>query len=142
MQNPTQTSGEVVSSPDVYEFWRDPVCLASWALYLLNRFVWVPRFGHELPFLSEHLDDLLLVPAALPPFVWARQCLGLRHVSGTPTVREVGVVTFIASVVFEWLGPKYLGHSVGDWNDVAVYWLGALFGGGWWTLVRFKGRSR
>ena len=138
----TQTPREITTSRGVYCFWRDPLCLFSWVLYCLNHFVLAPRFGGGIPFLREHLDDLLLVPAALPPFLWARQKLGLRSASGPPTPREIVVITLIASIAFEWLGPKYLGRSVGDWNDVAVYWVGALVAGSWWNRHRFKNRSR
>ncbi len=117
----------------VWMFWRDPVCLGSWALYLLNRFLVAPRFGSEVPFLREHFNDLLFLPAALPPFLWAREKLGLRALKGAPSWREVLVLTFFASVLFEWLGPRFVGHSVGDWNDVAVYWIGALVAGAWWN---------
>jgi hypothetical protein len=136
MQILEQTPREKSTLRGVYQFWRDPVCLVGWALYALNRFLLAPRFGQDFPFLYEHFNDSLLVPAALPPFIWARQQFGLRHASGVPTIREIVVVTLIASVVFEWFGPKYLGHSIGDWGDVAVYWLGALVAGAYWIGVR------
>ncbi len=132
MQTPAQTPREDSTSRGVYQFWCDPVCLLSWGLYFFNRFFLAPRFGHEIPFLRDHFNDSLLVPSALPPFLWARQQLGLRRTAGLPSVREIVVITLIASVAFEWLGPKYLGHSVGDWGDVGVYWLGALLAGAWW----------
>ena len=142
MPLPIRTPRENSTSRGVYCFWRDPLCLSSWALYALNRFVLAPRFGGEMPFLREHLDDLLLVPSSLPPFLWARAQLGLRAVSGPPTPREIVIITLIASVGFEWLGPKYLGHSVGDWNDVAVYWVGALVAGLWWNRHHFQNKNR
>ncbi|RYX82338.1 hypothetical protein EON83_19775 [bacterium] len=138
MQASVRAPREAETLRGVYQFWRDPVCLLSWALYFFNRFVLVPRFGAEVPLLYEHFNDSLLVPAALPPFVWARQCFGLRHAAGYPTPREIVVTTLIASIAFEWLGPKYIGHSVGDWGDVAVYWLGALVAGICWFVARSK----
>lgn len=120
-------------SRGVFRFWRDPLCLGSWALYILNRFVLAPRFGTDFPFLRDHFNDLLLVPAALAPFLWARQKLGLRRAMNAPTWREIVVLTLLASIVFEGLGPKFVGHSVGDWRDVFVYWLGALVAGAWWN---------
>ena len=116
-----------------YEFWRDPVCMGSWALYVVNKFFLIRHFGRDVPFLYEHFDDTLFLPAALPPYLWMRQSLGLRGPKGAPTWRETVIITFWCSVLFEWLGPKYLGHSVGDWGDVFVYWVGALAAGAWWN---------
>ncbi len=44
---------------------RDPLCLLSIGLYALNR--WVLNPALEVPFLARHFNDLLLIPAALPP---------------------------------------------------------------------------
>ncbi len=136
MPNATQTPRET-DSRGVYRFWRDPVCLGSWALYLLNRFFLIQHFGQQFPFLREHGDDTLFLPAALPPFLWVRGRLGLRRPRGAPTWREIIVMTVLCSIIFEWLGPKFLGHSVGDWGDVAAYWAGALVAGAWWNRRKF-----
>lgn len=133
MNSQIQTPRKLPVSHGVFLFWQDPLCITSWAVYILNRFLLAPHFGTQIPFLREHLDDLLLVPAALPAFLWARQMLGLRRESGHPTWREIVLLTFLASVLFEWLGPRFLGHSVGDWDDVAVYWIGAILSGLWWN---------
>jgi len=133
MKFPAKAPRETPDSRGAFVFWRDPICMGSWALYVVNRFYLAPRFGDAIPFLREHFDDTLFLPAALPPFLWIRQRLGLRGPIGAPTWREVVVLTFLCSVFFEWLGPKYLGHSVGDWGDVAVYWLGAIVAGACWN---------
>jgi len=136
MNTPNRTPRETQNSRGVFAFWRDPVCVGSWALYIVNRIVLAPRFGEAFPFLRDHFDDLLFLPAALPPFLWAREKLGLRGPKGAPTWREVLILTLLASIIFEWLGPKFLGHSVGDWGDVAVYWVGAIVAGAWWNRKR------
>lgn len=138
MGNDIQTPRESSTSRGVFRFWRDPVCVGAWVLYLLNRFVLVSHFGQQIPFLFEHGDDLLFLPAALPPFLWARERLRLRGPQGAPTWREIIVITALCSIVFEWLGPKFLGHSVGDWNDVAAYWVGALWAGTIWNWRKIK----
>ena len=133
MTTPSPTPCEAEVSRGVYLFWRDPVCVGSWALYVVNRFFLIRHFGAHAPFLRDHFDDTLFLPAALPPYLWARERLNLRGPKGAPTWREIVVLTAICSVLFEWLGPKTLGHSVGDWGDVAAYWVGALAAGAWWN---------
>jgi hypothetical protein len=138
MKNDLETPREDVTSRGVFAFWRDPVCLGSWALYLLNRFLLIRYFGQQFPFLAQHGDDALFLPAALPPFLWVRQQLRLRGPRGAPTWREIIVITLLCSVAFEWLGPKFLGHSVGDWGDVLAYWAGALVAGTIWNWRKMK----
>ncbi len=138
MKDDASTPRENSGSRGVYHFWRDPVCVGSWALYLLNRFFLVRHFGQQIPFLPEHGDDVLFLPAALPPFLGARQKLRLRGPKGAPTWREIVVITTLCSIIFEWLGPKYIGYSVGDWGDVAAYWTGALVAGTLWNWRKIK----
>lgn len=138
MEHDVKAPRETFDSRGAFVFWRDPVCMGSWALYMFNRYFLAPHFGGQIPFLYEHFNDTLFLPAALPPFLWIRQQLKLREPKGAPTWREVIILTALCSVFFEWLGPKYLGHSVGDWGDVVVYWLGAVVAGGWWNRGRFN----
>ncbi|HEX8463525.1 MAG TPA: hypothetical protein VF627_02820 [Abditibacterium sp.] len=119
-----------------FQFWRDPLCVASWALYGLNRFVLAPRLGAYFPFLREHLDDVLLIPAALPLLVWARSRLGLRPHQAAPTWREIWFWTALWAIVFEFVGPRFIGHSVGDWLDALSYAAGALIAGRVWNRRR------
>ncbi len=132
---------EVQPSRGVYSFWRDPVCVGSWALYVVNRFLLIRHFGAHLPFLYEHFDDTLFLPAALPPYLWMRERLGLRGTRGAPTWREVIITTALCSVLLEGLGPRFIPQSwhasVGDWGDVAAYWVGALVAGAWWNRRYF-----
>ena len=126
-------SNAPLAKAGAFSFWRDPVCLGSWALYAFNRFFLEAHFGAQIPFLREHFNDSLLIPAALPVLVWARGALGLREQNGAPTWREIAFWLAIWSLFFEFLGPKFIGHSVGDWGDVAVYCLGALVAGVLWN---------
>lgn len=123
-----------------YSPWRDPVCLGSWALYALNRGFLEARWGDSWPFLREHLNDSLLVPAALPLLLWARWKLRLRASDGPPTWKEIWFWTALWALLFEALGPRFLGHSVGDWRDVAAYFAGAMLAGTVWQRA-FCGRS-
>ncbi len=116
--------------------WTDPICLAAWGAYVLNRFVLAPQFGAELPFLREHFNDSLLIPAALPLLVWARFRVGLRDENSPPSWREVLLWCAGWSLVFEWLGPRFLHYSVGDWGDVAAYFIGGIIAALWWNRKR------
>ena len=113
--------------------WTDPICLAAWGAYLLNRFWWAPSFGADLPLLREHFNDSLLIPAALPLLYWARFRAGLRANDAPPSWR--GVLSWCAawSLVFEWIGPRYFHYSVGDWGDVAAYFVGGIIAALWWN---------
>lgn len=113
--------------------WTDPICLAAWGAYFLNRFLLAPQFGSQLPFLREHFNDSLLIPAALPLLYWARYRLGLREDNSPPAWREVLLWCVGWSLVFEWLGPRVFHYSVGDWGDVAAYFAGGLVAAFWWN---------
>ena len=132
------TSVPMLSPNGAFPFWRDPVCVSSWALYALNRAVLAPHFATQIPFLRAHFNDSLLIPAALPVLIWARGVLNLRNENGPPTWREIAFWLLIWSLIFEFLGPKWIGHSVGDWRDVLAYVLGALVAGAIWNGRRVK----
>src|SRR5438105_4950501 len=80
-------------------YWLDPLCLASWVAYALNRFLFVPKFGAELPFLQEHLNDSLLIPAALPVLLGVRRFLKLRTHDAPPYGREVAFWLVLWSLI-------------------------------------------
>lgn len=132
----SSTPSSLKREDGVYHFWRDPVCLGSWLLYVVNRFALIPLFAAYIPFLREHLDDSLLIPAALPPLLWVRTVCGLRPSQGVPSWREIVFWTALSSLFFEYLGPRYLHHSVGDWGDVVVYWVGGILAGLIWNWPR------
>ena len=50
--------------------------VASLVIYALNRFALKPHF--EVPFLNEHLNDLLCIPFWLPIMLLVQRTLGLR----------------------------------------------------------------
>jgi len=106
-------------------------------LYALNRWVVAPR-AHSA-FLSDHFNDLLLIPCALPLFLQVQRVLGLRRHDEPPRVGEILVHLVVWSLLFEVAGP-HLMRTVGDPLDVAAYAAGALFAGCWWhreTLRRW-----
>ena len=116
--------------------WTDPICLIAWGAYFLNRLWFAPQFGNYLPFLREHFNDSLLIPAALPLLYWARFALGLRAENSPPTLREVLGWCAVWSLVFEWFGPRVFHLSVSDWGDVAAYFIGGILAALYWNFRR------
>jgi len=117
-----------------FRFWRDPLCISAIAAYGLNRWFFKPMLG--LPFLHDHFDDLLLIPAALPLVLWLQRCLGLRLHNHPPSGREVMLHLVVWSVICEFIGPRFLGRGTADIMDVLVYAVGGL--GAWFYWNRPK----
>ncbi len=113
--------------------WTDPICLLAWVAYCLNRFVLAPQFGGTFPFLRDHFNDSLLIPAALPLLYWARFRFGLREYNRPPTWRDVMLWCAAWALIFEWAGPHFLHRSVSDWGDVAAYFIGGIIAAAWWN---------
>ena len=109
----------------------DPLCAAACLLYAGNR--WLVEPVCKSPFLHEHFDDLLLIPAALPVVLGLQRWLGLRTHDRPPTTPEIFGHLALWSFVSEVLGPLIFPFSVGDILDVGAYALGALLAGLWWN---------
>lgn len=109
-----------------FRYGADPLCLGASFLYLLNRFWAKPYWGGVFPFLREHLDDCLFIPAALPLLLWIFRRLNLRHTDEPPSLREVLEWTAVWSFAFEWLFPRFLHKGTADWMDVLSYVGGAF----------------
>jgi len=109
-----------------FRYLLDPLFLSATGLYIANRFILKPVWGNSFPFLRNHLDDCLLIPAALPPLLWVFRSLHLRLHDTPPTAPEVLQWTAFWSVVFEWLFPRYFHKGVADGWDALSYALGAL----------------
>jgi hypothetical protein len=116
-----------------FGYLTDKTFLAACFLYAANRFWGKPLLGDSLPFLRSHLDDCLLIPAALPPLLWLFRKLGLRANDSRPRLREVAEWTLVWSIAFEWAFPRFLHKGVADWRDVLAYTAGALVS---WLLWR------
>jgi hypothetical protein len=112
---------------------RDPLFLAASSLYTLNRAFLKPHFAS--PFLRNWFNDLLLIPCALPVLLWFYRKLNLRQQDDFPGFWETTSILVFWSLLFEWIGPKFIQHAVGDWRDVAMYWLGGLIAWLFWKSV-------
>ena len=116
-----------------FGYLADKTFLAACFLYAANRFWGKPLLGDSLPFLRSHLDDCLLIPAALPPLLCLFRKLGLRSDDSRPRLREIAEWTLVWSIAFEWAFPRFLHKGVADWRDVLAYAAGALVS---WLLWR------
>ncbi len=115
---------------------KDAVFLAAMGLFLLNQAVLKPLIGEG--FVQFHWNDLLLVPCAMPLVVWLHQVCGLREGGCAPTFAEIAGHLVIWAVLFEFLGPRLMVHPVGDWKDVACYWLGGIVAWLFWSGAHEK----
>jgi len=78
-------------------------------------------------------NDLLLIPAALPPLLWLQRQLGLRSHDLAPSASEIFGHWLVWSLVCEGLGPLLFQRAVADWHDIIAYAVGALVAGLWWS---------
>ena len=79
-----------------------------------------------------HFNDLLLIPAALPPVLWLQRQLTLRVNDAFPSATEITLHFLVWSVICEVIGPHFLPRAVGDPLDVLAYAVGGVIAWGWW----------
>ena len=111
-----------------FGYWRDPLFIFASGAYALNRWVLA---ADPSPFLHNHFDDLLLIPAALPVVLWAQRLLRLRGDDRFPSWAEVLMHWTVWSVVCEWIGPFYFHMGVADVWDVVAFGGGGIGAGLW-----------
>lgn len=114
-----------------FGYYRDSLCLASIASYAVNRWLLRPRVGW--PFLRDHFNDLLLIPAALPLVLFIQRCAGLRTTDAPPAWSEMGLHLVVWSVICEFIGPVWFHHGTADVRDVAAYAVGGIAACLWWN---------
>ncbi len=119
---------------DRFGYWRDPLFLLCLAAYLLNRLAIKPHLHGYSPFFHGHFDDSLLVPVALPLFLFVYRRLGLRPDDAPPRFWEMAWHLLVWSVFFKWFGPVALHRSVADPVDLACYAGGGVAA---WLLWNF-----
>jgi hypothetical protein len=112
----------------------DPVCLAACGAYAINRWLIAPCVSAG--WVHSWVNDVFLVPAALPLLLGLHRMLGLRRSDGPPTWTEVLTHLTGWSILFEYLGPMINPRSTGDVWDVVAYTIGAVAAGFWWNLRR------
>lgn len=96
-----------------------------------------PQFESE--FLRFWFNDLLLAPCAIPVVLWMFRALRLRDEDGAPSMLELVWILVVWSLLFEWIGPRFISHTTGDWRDVVMYWIGGT--GAWFFWRRNSSRD-
>lgn len=113
-----------------FGYLRDPLCLLACAGYAVNR--WLVPLALKGIFLRGYFADCLLIPAALPPMLWAQRQLKLRHDDQPPQWREIALHVVVWSIAAEAIAPHFFARAHGDPWDVAAYAGGALLSGLVW----------
>jgi len=104
-----------------FGYWRDPLCLMSAGMYVINR-EWIkPNLHHYSPFFHGHLNDCLFVPTVLPLFLLFYRWIGLRPDDAPPRFWEMAWHVLVWSIFFEWFGPVALHQGTSDWIDAVCY---------------------
>jgi len=114
-----------------FRYLGDGLFLLSCSLYALNRWCIKPHVHNA--FMRFHFNDMLLMPAALPPLLLMQRWLRLRTTDEPPTGAEIALYTIFWSILFEGIGPHLMRRATGDPWDVAVYFVGGIGAGLWWT---------
>jgi len=116
-----------------FRYGRDPLFLAGLALYVFNRAWLKPHLHHYSPFFHGHLDDCLLVPVALPLYLFVYRRLGLRPDDAPPRWWEVALHLAVWCPFFKWFGPVVLHRSQADPWDLLCYIAGGAVAWAIWN---------
>jgi len=114
-----------------FGYLRDRLFLMAAGGYTLNR--WLLKALLPSPFLHNHFNDLLLIPAAFPVVLWGQRVLGLRNHDRPPSWQEMLLHLGIWSMICEVVGPFWLQSGTADIWDVAVYAVGGVAAYLWWN---------
>lgn len=119
-----------------FRYCADGLFLVSCAAYLMNRLLIKPWAGPGL--LSWHFNDVLLLPAALPPVLWLHRRLGLRTHDRPPSAWEICGHWVFWSWLFEWAGPRLYDRATADAVDILAYAVGGCLAWLWWHRARWQ----
>jgi hypothetical protein len=108
----------------------DPVCVAACASYAINRWLIEPHVS--ACWIHSWVNDVFLIPAALPLLLTIERMFGLRRHDGPPTWAEIFAHLAGWSLLFEYIGPFLNSRATGDLWDVVAYTIGGLLAGCWW----------
>jgi hypothetical protein len=114
-----------------FGYLRDRLFLAAVTAYVLNRWLLQPLLPS--PFLHGQFNDLLLIPAALPPVLWLQRFVGLRDHDLVPSRAEMVFHLAVWSVIGEFIGPHWLHRGTADVWDVVAYAVGGVAACLWWN---------
>jgi hypothetical protein len=132
-----------------FGYLQDRLFAVSLTAYAVNRLVIRPHLAGYFhahlnwawPFLHSHLDDLLLMPAALPVVLWLQRMLGLRKHDQPPGWGEMFAHLAVWSVMCKIIGPLYLHIGVADPWDVLFFAAGGAAACLWWNRPALQSTS-
>lgn len=124
-----------------FGYLQDRLFIFSLSVYAVNRLAILPHLGGFFrshlpwawPFMHSHLDDLLLMPTALPVVLWLQRMGGLRSHDQPPSWREMFFHAAIWSVMCKVVGPVFFGIGVADPWDVLFFFAGGMAACFWWN---------
>lgn len=119
-----------------FRYALDPLCLIACVAYAINRFAIKPHSDSD--FLHSHFNDVLLIPAALPFFLWAQRKVEVRPHDEPPSFQEILFHWAVWSVLFEGIGPYLKRTAVGDPWDVLAYFVGGVIAWAIWNRQMFR----
>ena len=125
-------------STHMFRYCLDPIALCAMGIYLFNRFVIRSSNWGDIPFVREHLNDLLCLPIFLPAVLLVHRGMGLRRHDGPPSRFEILYHLVIWSIIFEGIAPSMTNvyQTTADPLDVVAYVAGALAAGMMWGSWR------
>lgn len=117
----------------------DPLFVVAVSAYSVNRWFIRPALPPTEVFLRGYFNDLLLIPAALPPLLMLHRKFGFRSHDNPPSVREIALHVMIWSVFIEIIGPSLYGVGTADAWDAVAYAGGGLMAWGAWLFLYKNG---
>lgn len=97
-----------------FGYWRDPLFLLCFGVYVVNR-EWIkPNLHHYSPLFHGHLNDTLTVPVALPIYLLVYRRIGLRPDDEPPRWWEIACHLAVWILFFKWVGPLEMHVGVYD----------------------------
>lgn len=108
----------------------EPLCRAACLCYVISH--WLVPDAWKGPLWRGYLSDTLLIPAALPWFLWLQRKLRLRAHDEPPRWSEILGTLCIWAFAAEVVAPWCFARATGDPWDGVAYALGAVTAGMWW----------
>lgn len=125
-----------------FDYLQDGLFILALSTYAVNRLLILPHLGGffrshlswSWSFVHSHLDDLLMMPAALPVVLWIQRQLRWRAHDGPPGWDEMAGHLILWSVICKFVGPRYLHIGVADPWDVLCFAVGGVGACAWWNI--------
>ena len=116
----------------MFLYHRDKLFLLALLIYLVNTILLKPLVDEEATLIHWYLNDLLLIPCALPPVLLVYRSLGIRKNDLPPRPSEIVKLVLVWGIILELVGPNLLGQGHGDPLDVLAYAIGGVAAWSYW----------